>query len=284
MKLQKAVPVETEGAYLNRLGKKLLLFFPTGQVLEILEDYQERFSLGREQGNTEESLIAALGSPEDAAADALRESGQLSYCVRHTVRWGILLLLACGCLYLRKSYIDFWVYTGTYLFLLLGAVSLFILLHGRGRAAVENRFPSRNGRLTAAMYLPPLLLLVILEALAQYFTAAGAKRPDFLNAGQVGPLFALLLDSAWIVLALLLAWILWKTCKDSVRYYPAAVCALGAALSIWELERFIHRMDIDYIPQQQHIQLAVCLLPYGISILLALLFWGHMRRISGKAI
>ena len=51
MKLQKAVPVETEGAYLNRLGKKLLLFFPTGQVLEILEDYQEHFSLGREQGN-----------------------------------------------------------------------------------------------------------------------------------------------------------------------------------------------------------------------------------------
>ena len=89
MKLQKAVPVETEGAYLNRLGKKLLLFFPTGQVLEILEDYQEHFSLGREQGNTEESLIAALGSPEDAAADTLRESGQLSYCVRHTVRWGI---------------------------------------------------------------------------------------------------------------------------------------------------------------------------------------------------
>ena len=162
MKLQKAVPVETEGAYLNRLGKKLLLFFPTGQVLEILEDYQEHFSLGREQGNTEESLIAALGSPEDAAADALRESGQLSYCVRHTVRWGILLLLACGCLYLRKSYIDFWVYTGTYLFLLLGTVSLFILLHGRGRAAVENRFPGRTGRLTAAMYLPPLLLLVIL--------------------------------------------------------------------------------------------------------------------------
>ena len=37
MKLQKAVPVETEGAYLNRLGKKLLLFFPAGQVLEILE-------------------------------------------------------------------------------------------------------------------------------------------------------------------------------------------------------------------------------------------------------
>lgn len=241
MKLQKAVPVETEGAYLNRLGKKLLLFFPAGQVLEILEDYQEHFSLGREQGNTEESLIAALGSPEDAAADTLRESGQLSYCVRHTVRWGILLLLACGCLCLRKSYIDFWVYTGTYLFLLLGTVSLFILLHGRGRAAVENRFPGRTGRLTAAMYLPPLLLLVILETLAQYFTAAGAKRPDFLNAGQVGQFFALLLDSAWIILALLLAWILWKTCKDSVRYYPAAVCALGAALSIRELERFIHQ-------------------------------------------
>lgn len=167
---------------------------------------------------------------------------------------------------------------------MLGTVSLFILLHGRGRAAVENRFPGRTGRLTAAMYLPPLLLLVILETLAQYFTAAGAKRPDFLNAGQVGQFFALLLDSAWIILALLLAWILWKTCKDSVRYYPAAVCALGAALSIRELERFIHRMDMDYIPQQQRIQLAVCLLPYGVSILLTLLFWGYMRRISGKAV
>ena len=94
----------------------------------------------------------------------------------------------------------------------------------------------------------------------------------------------MLLDSAWIILALLLAWILWKTCKDSVRYYPAAVCALGAALSIRELERFIHRMDMDYIPQQQRIQLAVCLLPYGVSILLTLLFWGYMRRISGKAV
>ena len=104
------------------------------------------------------------------------------------------------------------------------------------------------------------------------------------RSGQVGRFFGLLLDSAWIVLALLLAWILWKTCKDSVRYYPAAVCALGAALSIRELERFIHRMDMDYIPQQQRIQLAVCLLPYGVSILLTLLFWGYMRRISGKAV
>ncbi len=285
MKLQKAVPVETEGAYLNRLGKKLLLFFPTGQVLEILEDYQEHFSLGREQGSTEAALIAALGSPEAAAADALRESGQLSYCVRHTLRWGILLLLAYGGLYLRRrAYMDFWIYVGTYLFLLLGTVSLFILLHGRGRAAVENRFPCRTGRLNAAMYLPPLLLLAALEAFAQYFTAVGAGLPDFLTAGQVGRFFGLLLDSAWIVLALLLAWILWKTCKDSVRYYPAAVCVLGAALSIRELERIMHYMHIDYIPQQLHIRLALCLLPYGVSILLALLFLGYMRRISGKAV
>ena len=91
-------------------------------------------------------------------------------------------------------------------------------------------------------------------------------------------------DAGKAILSMLLAWILWKTCKDSVRYYPAAVCALGAALSIRELERFIHRMDMDYIPQQQRIQLAVCLLPYGVSILLTLLFWGYMRRISGKAV
>ncbi len=145
MKLQKAVPVETEGAYLNRLGKKLLLFFPTGQVLEILEDYQEHFSLGREQGNTEESLIAALGSPEDAAADALRESGQLSYCVRHTVRWGILLLLACGCLCLRKSYIDFGIYNHLSFPYWL-AVSLFILLRRAGAGGSGKPVPQQERR------------------------------------------------------------------------------------------------------------------------------------------
>lgn len=66
-----------------------------GQALEILEDYQEHFSMGRERGGSDESLIAALGAPETVAADILRENpegGQ--YCLRHACRWGLLLVFA----------------------------------------------------------------------------------------------------------------------------------------------------------------------------------------------
>lgn len=54
------VKIKIEGAYLNRLGKRLLRYFPKGQVLEILDDYQEPFSMGQERGGTDESPIAAL--------------------------------------------------------------------------------------------------------------------------------------------------------------------------------------------------------------------------------
>ena len=38
------VAIQTEAAYLNRLGRTLLRYFPIRQVEEILEDYQEHFS------------------------------------------------------------------------------------------------------------------------------------------------------------------------------------------------------------------------------------------------
>lgn len=77
------VAIQTEEAYLNRLGRTLLRYFPIRQVEEILEDYQEHFSLGRERGGTDMDQITALGTPEAVTAAILKEMPEgRSYCRR----------------------------------------------------------------------------------------------------------------------------------------------------------------------------------------------------------
>ena len=93
MKHREAAPIKTEGVYLNRLGKKLLYYFPLDQVREMLEDYQEHFSLGRERGGTDSEFIASLGTPETVTAEILKEMPEgRPYFVRHAAVWGLLFL------------------------------------------------------------------------------------------------------------------------------------------------------------------------------------------------
>ena len=90
--------IRTEEAYLICLGRKLLRYFPIQQVEEILEDYQGHFSLGRERGSADRDMMAALGTPEAVTKEILREMPEgWSYCIRHTIRWGLLLILSCCC-------------------------------------------------------------------------------------------------------------------------------------------------------------------------------------------
>ena len=96
MKPKEDAAIQTEGAYLNRLGRNLLRYFPMRQVDEILEDYQEHFSLGRERGSTDADMIAALGTPETVTKEILKQMPEgCSYFIRHTLRWGLLLVLSC---------------------------------------------------------------------------------------------------------------------------------------------------------------------------------------------
>ncbi len=274
--------IRTEEAYLICLGRKLLRYFPIQQVEEILEDYQGHFSLGRERGSADRDMMAALGTPEAVTKEILREmpEGWL-YLIRHTIRWGLLLILSCCCLYLRRSFYEFWIALGTYTCMLGGSVLLFILLHGRGQAVLEGRFRQSPPRLTAA-YLLPLAVVAALEGLAQYFASVGARLPAFLTAGQVGPLFSILFEAVRIIFPLLLIWLLWRSCAVSIRCFPAAVCVLGGIFFTLEMERIMHNMKVDYTPQHLKYMLAGCLLPYFIAVFAAVVFGKYIRRFSSQ--
>ena len=88
MKPKEDAAIQTEGAYLNRLGRNLLRYFPMR--------HQEHFSLGRERGSTDADMIAALGTPETVTKEILKQMPEgCSYFIRHTLRWGLLLVLSC---------------------------------------------------------------------------------------------------------------------------------------------------------------------------------------------
>ena len=165
--------------------------------------------------------------------------------------------------------------------MILGTVSVFALLHGQGQAAIEGRFRQPLSEPAAAVYLLPLVPVILIEVIVQYLLT-GAGLSGFLTAYQAAMLFYKLFDAVRIILPLLLAWMLWRSFHTSICNFPIAVCTLGAILFIQETERILHNTKIDYDPQHIKMEAAGCLLPYGASVLLAVLFRQYIRKTSGK--
>lgn len=279
MKRKEKPPVKTEESYLNHLGKALLCYFPLAQVREILGDYQEHFSLGRERHGTDEAMIAALGSPETVASDLLREMPEgRSYLCRHTVRWGVLFLLACASLILRYSTIDALQQFAAYFFLLLGSFSAFELLHGPGRAEVEGSFLHPAPRFNICLYLVPVLVVLGLEAVVQWLFQGMLGNVPYLSFGdQLARQTGLAIEVSQLCLTVLLFWSLWRVCTMSVRYFPAVIHTVGALLALREILGLLHSMDISYGLEECPRLFALCLLPYAAGILLAVLFRLYIR-------
>lgn len=288
MKYREKTPAKTEGAYLHRLSKALLRYFPAGQVREILEDYQEHFSLGRERGGTDEALIAALGTPETVVADILRENPEgWLYLRRYAIPWGLLFLFSSALLVLRYTFPWRIFYRntlggiGSCFLLAMSALFLFALLRGREQASVEGRFPQKQPQMSAAVYLLPPGLPVLAEVLIQYVLKAvdgGLWLP--LAPGKVGPFISSILLCSQAVLALLLLWLLLRTLAVSIHSFPAAVHTAGAMLAIQEIYAFLHSMDVSAssIPALRNMLLYECLLPYVCGIIIALLFRLYIQK------
>ncbi len=265
---------KTEDTYLHRLGKALLRYFPREQVWDILEDYEEHFSLGRERQGTDEAMIAALGSPETVASALLREMPEgRSYFIRHAVRWGALFLLACASLILRYSYIRSLREFATYFFLTAGMLSLFVLLHGPEQAEVEGRFLPPASRPKAVLYALPILAVLGLEALTQYLIQGVIGNLPYPFWGDsLARRTGTILEWCQFGLVLLLVWVLWRTCTASVRYFPVIVHTTGAMLAIRGILNLLHGMDVSAGAERVPQLLLLCLLPYVFGIFLTLLF------------
>lgn len=286
MKPREAAPVRTEEAYLNRLGRKLLHYFPVGQVREILEDYQGHFSLGRERGSTDADMIAALGTPEAVTKAILKEMPEgWSYRLRRTAGWGALFLFACFFLFLRYTDAG-WAFfnntaseAGSCVLLLLSAAAMFALLRGRELAAVEGRFWRASLRPGIAAYILPLGVVAAVEALLQYLLAASTNGSLTVAPAAVGSICNAAIKIGSLVTVLAAIWGLWKSCGASIRFFPAAVHAVGALLFVRQIERILHSMDVPAsIETVSRLLMWPSLLPYCFGIFLALLFWYGIRK------
>lgn len=280
MKPKEDASIQTEGAYLNRLGRKLLRYFPLKQVDEMLEDYQEHFSLGRERGSADVDMIAALGTPEAVTAATLKEMPEgRSYCLRHAAGWGAVLLFVC---YIGRvlSY-SFYEKLGICFLMALGTAAAFLLLRGREQAAVEGRFWEASLRPGVVAYILPVAVAAVMEALMQYllFAAAHGWLADI--AAEVGPICNAVINIGSLITILLVIWGLWRSYGTSIRYFPTAVHAVGALLFIRQIERFLHSMDISAdtsIETYSQMLIKQPLLYYCFGIFLTLLFWYGIRR------
>lgn len=276
--------------YLDRLGKCLLRVFPAGQVCEVLEDYREQFELGLERGRTESALAEELGRPEAVARDVAAESPLLRRAARRrNALWTLLLLPAAWVMlgmFLRFEYGDMWLLWPDLApaFLALGAVAMFALLRGPDRARVEARFPPERGGVPAWAFALPLADLAV-EAAGLWYILRGDSW--YADSGVTPTAMAAICftEASVLLLAALLVWTLSRSFSRSVRYFPAAVQAAGAAMSSLKLVTAVRHTDLSGgspTAADCALSLLIGLFPYLASLALAAVFgavlWACARR------
>ena len=230
-------PLNVRQDYLDKLGKHLVRWFPVGQVREILADYQEQFELALERGKSEAALAGELGRPEEAARDLLAtESPLLRRRVRRRdILWGIVLAPSVWVLagmFLQFEYGHQWLYGPDLapLFLVTGSAALFALLRGMGRAEVEGQFPPERGGPPVWAYLLPLADMVLTAAGFWYILKYGPWSADG-HMTVTAAVSICFIELSVLLLDVLLVWTLSGSAARSIWYFPAAVLAVGAAMS-----------------------------------------------------
>lgn len=280
--------------WLHRLGVHLLSWYPAGQALEILEDYQEQFELGKERGKSEASLISNLGRPETVVRDLLAEDRKVRTRRRQRWPWVVMLAVA-GYLLLGVLRAFEFGGIGLHIFyrspvavsnaaLVLGTVSLFVLLHVRNRAAVEARFPARRIP-TVWVFLVPLPAFALTIGYCLYLIQLSTHYWPVEVALWNKPISWYLIDIiefSTLTLLFLLIWTLARCFSGSIRYLPAAICSGGSLTSILCAGIFISAMDIAYFSMEDTFRSFLpVLLPYLTGIVLALAIWLFIRA-AGK--
>lgn len=276
----------------HHLGVNLLGWYDPEQAAEIVADYQERFELGRERGRSEADLLSEFGRPTAVTRTLLQEDRKARLRSRKNWLWAIPFLASLLLLYRMILSFNF----GSIffdaaleqvvgcLFLLLGSVSLFMLLHGRGRAALEGRFPA-DKQPTAWVYLLPLLCM----AAVMGWMAYSFCHPELEIIGYAVPWTLLELIRFFIlVMFLLQLWTLSRCVSGAIRYFPAAVHTAGSIAGMLAMGSILFRLDMEYLLSEwagasffAEVLRALLPLPYLLGVLLAAVFWLVLRA-AGK--
>lgn len=248
--------------YLNNLGKRLLWFFPFGQVLEILTDYESFFHSEKDESASIGSVIKSFGSPKEVFREILSESPQAKiYFFKWIALWGFLIL--------TSVYLLFHMENGFWEFLFLFPLSLFGLVHGWEIWGLERRFPiEKSGTkfiVFAHCLLPVLILLTELFIQSIFDKLNAMPYEAALSVGRgMGNVYSIF----QVIVVLLLLWMLVKTICSSVWYYLGVLHALGAFLSITNIKNVWRAINIP-IPEAFRRDFWICLSDYGICFCLA---------------
>lgn len=267
--------VHSEALCLNRLGAHLLQFFPLSQVQEVLADYQEYLSLGRERGTSTEGLLLELKNPAVIRQELLGEmpkSGR--FFLLWTGGWSALFLFT---LYVCLHSFSYSISPITVLIPLMASlsVSLFALLHGRARAILERQLGILPPK--GSFWLPQLFLLILTaltECIMQWLLVRPpASIPAYIGRWHIGPAINGILCSLVFLLILLLIWTLFQMQKNSVQFYPGVIHTLGTIFFVLDTRAILHKMDLNINDLEMlRREFLAPLYWYGTGLLLALLF------------
>ena len=252
--------------YLYRLGRYLLLYFPEGQAVDILTDYQDYFL--QEALPPEESL-RRWGTPEQALSSLLAENpGARRYGRRHLALWGAFLLLVLMGAGLSGN--------GPLFALLLLPPGLLGITRAFALGRLERRLPPPPpvGRGVYLAHALAAAAAVLLEAGMQWLLRLAPALPAAAGGIPAGRLLSAGCLMLAILAGLLLFWMLWRMLADSVCYLAGACHALGVCAAALSMRGMLYRLAS--LETARMAALGV-LGYYGTGLLLALLCWGWMK-------
>ena len=272
----------------HRLAVSLLGWFSAEQSIEILEDYQEQFELGREQGKPEADILSEMGRPATVVRDLLAEDRKARLRRRKHWPWVVMCVLAGWLLLgLMKAFEFGGVGLGLYfddhriqigiLSVVLGTASLFVLLCVHKRAAVERRFPTEK-KPTVWLFLLPVVIIVLLNGFTMYLSVC-----RILSSGAARFFMVVWAERFVVALCVLMVWALARCFSGSIRYLPAAIHAAGCACSVLCTGLLCSHLDPEGMYGQiRYSWFLPDLLPYAVSVVLALAVWLVIHRKPNK--
>ena len=133
---------------------------------------------------------------------------------------------------------------GTSVFLVLGAVAAFALLHGGERAEVEACFPPERGKPPLWVHLLPLAVALLTAAGFWYLMESGVPKREY-RLYDLGPILGSYLELAALLLALLLVWTLSWSFSRSIWYFPVFVQSAGVIVSLLEVACLLRGLDLS---------------------------------------
>lgn len=278
----------------HRLGVGLLGWYDAAQAIEVLEDYQEQYDLGREQGKSEETLLSEMGRPEAVVRDLLKEDRKARLHRRKIWMWVAAAAVSAWLLLGYVSAFEFGVngmlYYGLDAWmpgvaaLLLGTAALFVLFRARERAVMERRSPARQEP-SVWLLIPPLACSALAEGLGLQCIYAAPTRfdPIFLGRSLVW-CFITFLEFSVLLLALLLIWTLARCVSGSIRHLPAVPLLAGSFAQVVCVGLYLSSMDLEsgYLQSIGAVRAFLAnLWPLGLGVLLAAVLWAVLRA-AGK--